>query len=151
MKNISILFSLCFLLSCSAQEKSYYGMDFELVDVLNVDQVLQTIDTSRNSTEIIVQGIVESSCQKSGCWMQLKSSDDRRLMVTFKDYGFFVPKKMADREVAVRGLAEKTVTSIEDLKHYAADEGLTQEEIDAIDEAEVTYSLVADGVKMIER
>ncbi len=152
MKHLLFLFSIITIASCSSAEKSFYGSDFEVVNALGVDEIIETIESNQKSDEVIVQGTISASCQQSGCWMHLKSSNDDVLMVSFKDYGFFIPKKnMIGKEVAVKGFGEKTITSIEDLKHYAQDEGLSQQEIDAIDEVEVSYSFVADGVKMIER
>jgi hypothetical protein len=89
-----------------------------------------------------------SVCQKKGCWMKVAMGDDE-VMVTFKDYGFFMPKNLAEsdlNEVVMNGKAFVSEMSVEDQKHYAEDAGKTQEEIDAITEIKRTLSFEADGV-----
>ena len=71
---------------------------------------------------------------------------DQEAFVKFKDYGFFVPKTLADVEVVVSGRAYVSKTSVEDLKHFAQDAGKPQEEIDAITEPELSLDFMADGV-----
>ena len=67
--------------------------------------------------------------------------------VTFKDYGFFVPKEgMEDKEAIFEGIAFVDTLSVDMLRHYAEDEGKSQEEIDAITEPELAYTFEAIGV-----
>ncbi|MFD0864062.1 DUF4920 domain-containing protein [Sungkyunkwania multivorans] len=89
---------------------------------------------------------VNSVCQKKGCWMRLDLGEDQETMVRFKDYGFFMPKDIADQEVVVEGKAFVEETSVKDLQHYAKDAGKTAEEIAAITKPKKTYSFTADGV-----
>ena len=88
---------------------------------------------------------VNSVCKMKGCWMRL-AVGDQEAFVKFKDYGFFVPKTLADVEVVVSGRAYVSKTSVEDLKHFAQDAGKPQEEIDAITEPELSLDFMADGV-----
>jgi hypothetical protein len=67
-------------------------------------------------------------------------------MVKFKDYGFFVPRDIAGREVVVNGIAFVGEMSIEDQQHYAKDAGKTAEEIAAIGSIRKAYGFEADGV-----
>jgi len=46
----------------------------------------------------------------------------------------------------MEGKAYKEETSVEELKHYAEDEGLSQEEIDAITEPVYELKFMASGV-----
>ncbi|MBT4917946.1 MAG: DUF4920 domain-containing protein, partial [Flavobacteriaceae bacterium] len=71
-------------------------------------------------------------------------------MVKFKDYGFFMPKNIADKEVIVNGKAFVSEVSIEEQRHYAEDAGKSDEEIAAITQVKKTLSLEADGVLLIE-
>lgn len=90
--------------------------------------------------------VVEEVCQSKGCWMKLKLDDGEQVMVKFKDYGFFMPKDIAGKEVVINGLAFVNEMSVDDQKHYAQDAGEPTEVIDAITEPKKTYSFEADGV-----
>ncbi|MBP7822176.1 MAG: DUF4920 domain-containing protein, partial [Saprospiraceae bacterium] len=95
-----------------------------------------------------MKGTVEAVCQAKGCWMSLKSASDpsKLILVKFKDYAFFMPKDIAGKTVVVQGSAYKEVTSIEELKHYAEDEGKSKKEIDAIKSPKEEYKFMAEGV-----
>ena len=75
---------------------------------------------------------------------------DEEAMVKFKDYGFFMPKNIANKEVIVHGKAFVAEVSIEDQRHYAEDAGKSKEALIAIIEVEKTLSFEADGVLLIE-
>ena len=89
---------------------------------------------------------VTEVCQSKGCWMKLQLEDGTQAMVRFKDYGFFVPKDIAGKEVIVDGKAFVDMMSVEDQRHYAEDEGKSEEEITAITEPKKTFSFEASGV-----
>ena len=89
---------------------------------------------------------VNSVCQAKGCWMTLNLEDGKEVMVKFKDYGFFVPKDIAGKEVVINGKAYVKEVPIDELKHYAEDAGKSAEDIAAITEPKRTYSFEADGV-----
>ena len=92
---------------------------------------------------------VEEVCQARGCWMKLDLGGTKEIMVKFKDYGFFVPKDIAGKEVIVSGEAFKEITSIDDLKHYAADREDSKEIREGITEAEEVLSFTAVGVVIL--
>lgn len=89
---------------------------------------------------------INEVCQKKGCWMSMDLDEDNEAFVRFTDYGFFVPKNAADQNGIVEGRAFVSITSVDELKHYAKDAGKSQKEIDEITEPETTYSFLADGV-----
>lgn len=93
-----------------------------------------------------VEGTVESVCKVKGCWMKVKTSDGQTMRVTFKDYGFFVPKDIVGKTVVVEGTAETTTTPVAELRHYAEDAGKSKEEIAKITAPEKALTFVADGV-----
>ena len=101
-----------------------------------------------NGTEMPakVKGKVVDVCQKKGCWMELDKGDGSTIRVTFKDYGFFVPKDIQGREVVISGVAYVDTISVDDLRHYAEDAGKTKDEINAITEPETDVAFEADGV-----
>jgi hypothetical protein len=87
-------------------------------------------------------------CQAKGCWMKLDLGNNETMRVTFKDYGFFVPKDAKGREVVIEGVALKSLTPVDELQHYAKDAGKTAEEIAAITEPVQELSFEAVGVLM---
>ncbi|NMH86507.1 DUF4920 domain-containing protein [Flavivirga algicola] len=89
---------------------------------------------------------VTGVCQAKGCWMTLNLDDNKEVMVKFKDYGFFVPKDIAGKEVIVNGKAYIKEIPVDELKHYAEDAGKSAEAIEAITASKRTYSFEADGV-----
>ncbi|MBL7472279.1 DUF4920 domain-containing protein [Robertkochia sediminum] len=92
------------------------------------------------------QAKVTEVCQMKGCWMKVDLGNDQIAMVRFKDYGFFMPKDLAGKEVIIEGGAFVEEMSVEDRKHYAEDAGSTVEEIEAITEPKKTLSFEATGV-----
>ena len=103
-----------------------------------------------DTTNIKFVAKVNKVCQNKGCWMRLDMGEAESF-VKFKDYGFFMPKDIAGQEVIVQGKAFVEETSVEDLKHFAEDDGKTKEEIDAITQPEVTYSFISEGVLLADK
>jgi Domain of unknown function (DUF4920) len=93
-----------------------------------------------------VSGTVESVCMVKGCWMKVKTANGETMRVTFKDYGFFVPKDITGKTVVFEGEAKRKVTPVSELKHYAEDAGKSKEEIAKITESKNELTFVADGV-----
>ncbi len=108
---------------------------------------LETMMAEKELAEgVVVSGKVTAVCQKKGCWMTLEKPNGDEMRVTFKDYALFMPFDLAGKEVVIRGKAEKSVTPVEDLKHFAEDAGKSAEEIAAITEDEINLKFEADGV-----
>ena len=93
---------------------------------------------------------VNSVCKNKGCWMTLDLPQDDDVMVKFKNYGFFVPKDIEEKDVVVNGKAYVAEVSVEEQKHYAEDKGQSPEEIASITEPKRTLSFLADGVLVKE-
>ena len=89
---------------------------------------------------------VKDVCQAKGCWMTLNLDNGKEMMVKFKDYGFFVPKDIAGKEVIVNGLAFVDEMPVDEQQHYAEDAGKSPDEIASIAEPKRTFSFEADGV-----
>ncbi len=89
---------------------------------------------------------VDEVCQAKGCWMKLNLGNGEQVMVKFKDYGFFMPKDIAGKEVIINGFAFVEEMSVDEQKHYAKDAGEPEETVEAITRPKKTYSFEADGV-----
>ncbi len=99
-----------------------------------------------DSLHLKVKGEIISCCQAKGCWMTMPLDGTAEMMVKFKDYGFFVPRNSAGKEAVVDGWAYREVVSVEELRHYAEDEGKSKEEIAKITKPEERITFMADGV-----
>ena len=103
-----------------------------------------------DSLRVKVKGKVTAVCQMKGCWMTLTDDNfPEEIMVRFEDYGFFMPKTIAGRTVIADGIVYKTVTSVEELRHYAEDAGKSKKEINAITEPKEELRFLASGVLLL--
>lgn len=161
MKNLLIfsLFFIFFLAGCSgsksentietAVEKDLpignFGEDINDGGLVSLQQLLSVLDDSEEFTGK-VKGEIKEVCAMKGCWMTIDLPNGQTMRVTFKDYGFFVPKNSQGYPVIIEGVATKKITDVATLKHYAEDAGKSQEEIDAITSPRLEYAFEAIGV-----
>ena len=101
---------------------------------------------SKESLAATVEGKVSSVCQAKGCWMKIETGTGESIRVTFKDYGFFVPKDLSGSTIIMKGVASYNVTSVEELRHYAEDAKKSKEEIEKITEPKKELVFEAEGV-----
>jgi hypothetical protein len=113
----------------------------EMLAKFNTLKVGDTLNVKFAST-------IKEVCTKKGCWMKLPLNDAEETMVTFKDYGFFMPLDAKDREVIVEGKAFVKETTVAELQHYAEDAGKTKEEIAQITVPKKEFAFEANGVLM---
>lgn len=120
MRFLPIFFAL---IACTNTGISYdsYG------EKISQEGTMETIDflaqVSEEESTYKVKGVIEEVCQMKGCWMTLKNEKGANIRITFKDYGFFVPKDISGREVIIEGTAMKEVLEEDIAKHYAEDGG----------------------------
>ena len=108
----------------------------------------QVLETPQDYTKdaIVVEGVVETACQKMGCWMQVAPAAGKAGMrVTFKDYGFFVPKDSKGLSARMEGQVEVKTLSKEEADHLAG-EGATLNRNPDGTANEVSF--VASGVEL---
>ena len=129
----------------AASSSQPYGETISAEGALPADQLPQLL-AGRDSVQVKLVGTVLESCQKKGCWMKVEVPGGHPIQVTFKDYGFFVPKGMHGETAVMEGVAYVDTVSVADLRHFAEDAGKTAAEIAAITTPEPTYTLVAKGV-----
>lgn len=120
-------------------------------EVLSSEELLEKYKNLKvgDTLNLKFAGQVKEVCQKKGCWMKVDLGD-QDAMVTFKDYGFFMPKDLQDKEVIMAGKAYIEEMSVEDQRHYAEDGGATPKEALAITEPKKTFSFKAHGVLIPE-
>ena len=132
----------------SAQTKfplNYYGEKITEEGAIHAESLTTALGED-DSMNVKVKGKIVSTCKKKGCWMKIDIGDGKTMRVTFKDYGFFVPKGVSDKETVFEGKVKKTMTDVETLKHYAEDEGKSQGEIEAIKQPLIDLTFEAVGV-----
>jgi hypothetical protein len=100
----------------------------------------------KDSLKVKITGVIKEVCQKKGCWMTMNIGGDKSMQVKFKDYAFFVPKDASGKTVVLEGVAFTDTTSVAELKHYAEDGGKSKEEIEKINEPEISVAFEANGV-----
>ena len=129
-------------------QNNVFGENIENDKIMSKKELVSLYD---NDSKFITkfEATVVDVCQMKGCWMRLDLGDNKKVMVNFKDYGFFVPKDISGKNVIVSGEACKKIISVDELKHYASDRGESEEKIASIDKPEIVYSLIANGVKLL--
>jgi hypothetical protein len=165
MKYLSFVCLLGLLVSCKNEPKmsaptsetqsphslGVYGDTIHTEGALSVADAMEALKTN-DSVMCAISGYVTGVCQAKGCWMVLSSNpqDSTGFFVKFRDYGFFVPLDLAGSKVVIKGKAFKEVTSVEELQHYAEDEGKSKEEIALITQPQEEIKFLADGVVVVE-
>lgn len=155
------VFSLLIALSCqSPKEQSAasteetilgeYGGKLNSSDALTVEEMFSQLEKG-NNFEGKVAAEIQEVCTKKGCWLTVVLPDGNLMRVTFKDYGFFVPTTSEGYPIILEGLAQKTVTDVESLRHYAEDAGKSKQEIEAITQPKEEFTFEATGVIIKEK
>ena len=144
MKKLVLLMVLIPLFSLAQNtDLKYYG---EKINPTNTVSLQDLITHAKEKSIAKVNGTILSTCPKKGCWMQVKVETDT-IQVTFKDYGFFVPKNgLENKKTVLEGFVKQDTISVEMLRHYADDAGKSKSEIELIVKPEFKLSFVASGV-----
>lgn len=131
---------------------SSFGKEINDAKALSVDKVAEQYKSMKVGDSINTKMIakVDEVCQAKGCWMKLNLENGEQVMVKFKDYGFFMPKDIAGREVVINGKAFVNEVPVDEQRHYAEDAGKSAEEVAKITEPKKTFSFLADGVLLKE-
>ena len=161
MKNILFIASAVLLFACGNTEQTTEEAE-EIIEEVIVTETKHGEDitdelamtpaeflakfNAEDGAELKLAANIKDVCSKKGCWMVLDLGDEKTMRVTFKDYGFFVPKDASGKLATIQGVAKMDTTDVATLKHYAEDAEASQEEIDAITEPEYNYSFEAIGV-----
>jgi len=137
--------------ACKEQEGTEYisfGEDITPENVITPEQMAEKFHSLKESDTIDVKfhSTILDICQKKGCWMSLDLKNKEEVIVRFKDYGFFVPMDASGNQSIVEGKAYLSVTSVDQLKHFAKEAKKSQEEIDAITEPRIRYMVMSNGV-----
>ena len=143
-----IFFFVSLVQSQSDKTFESFGEEITVDGSISYNDMLDQLKGS-DTLETKVRAQVNAVCQMAGCWMNVSDTEmaaAESTFVRFKDYGFFVPKDISGKEVIMEGIAYRSVTSVDELKHFAEDEGKSAEEIAKITEPKEELVFMASGV-----
>ena len=124
-----------------------YGAQINETGVEKASNIFVTVV---DSLSVKLEGNIAQTCKMKGCWMNVKVGEEQ-IRVTFRDYGFFVPKEGVEgRKAIFEGTLKRSVTDVETLRHLAEDAGKSDAEIANIMEPKEELTFVADGVLIYE-
>ncbi len=131
------------------EEMTAFGAPITLTETTSFADVMAKPEEFKGK-EVLVEATVTKSCVKKGCWMIMKDGK-YEMRVSFKDYGFFVPKGMTDRRARVQGLVSRQIVSVKDARHYLKDEGASEAAIKKVTKPVESVSFVATGVALLPK
>lgn len=136
----------------AVEDANLFGKELSNIELTELSNLYVKINEEGEIAPVKLKAKVTSVCQMKGCWMTIASDDQpgKSIHVNFEDYGFFVPKDISGREVILEGKAFKEVTSVDELRHYAEDEGKSEAEIASITEPVEKYKFTATGVRLLD-
>jgi hypothetical protein len=95
----------------------HFGAPFTDAKVIALEKAMSDVDRLA-SKPVKIEGEIKDVCQAKGCWLVV-TDGERAMRVTFKDYGFFVPKEAAGKKVVLEGTVEKKIISEMHAQHIA--------------------------------
>lgn len=132
-----------------ADPGTVFGEKVNAANAVSVEQLYSQIQSKEDrKMEVTIKGTVSAVCQMEGCWIRVKSPDGN-MMVRMKDHKFAVPVILDGKSVAIHGLAQEKITTVEQLRHYAEDAGKSKEEIAKITEPKKEIVMEAKGVLVL--
>ena len=108
--SVSLALAGCATRSEGPAQAVYGAAPAGVAPVRTLEETLTEANVGRT---VAVRARVAEVCRMKGCWMVL-TDGALTARVTFKDYGFFVPKDLAGKTVVAEGtLSRKTLTADE--------------------------------------
>jgi hypothetical protein len=144
----ALIFCLALILvppAAAGESGKHFGAKFTDAKLVPLADVLADVDTF-SKAPIKVEGTIKDVCQQKGCWLVV-TDGKRQMRVSFKDYGFFVPKDVKDRTVVLEGLVSKKTLTEGAAQHYASE---STEKVDpsTIQGPQEVIAMVATGVEI---
>jgi hypothetical protein len=114
-----IIVALSVALPALADHKAgkHFGAPFTDAKVVALDKAISDVEKYA-SKPIKLEGEIKDVCQAKGCWLVI-TDGERAMRVSFKDYGFFVPKDATGKKVILEGMIEKKTISEMHAQHIA--------------------------------
>jgi len=131
--------------SGESETPGLHGAMINVQNPVSGEELIQLL-ADKDSVWVTFKSTIVTNCQRTGCWMDMDLGSEKVMKVFFKDYEFFIPLDSKGKTATIEGYATKELVDVEMLKHYAEDDGQSQETIDAITEPELIYMFDAIGV-----
>lgn len=138
-------------IAVGATQESTVGKTFGTNPTISESQRLGSIlaePEKYKGHEVAVEAELKQVCKKKGCWAVL-SEDGNEVRMTFKDYGFFIPKDSSGKRVLAQGRIVEKKMSEKMRRHYLEDAGASASEIEKIKGDATEKSFVASGVRFL--
>jgi len=129
----------------AGDSKSHFGAKFTDAKTVKLEDVLASVDSYAGKT-VKVEGTIKDVCQQKGCWLVV-TDGTRQMRVSFKDYGFFVPKDVKERKVVLEGTVSKKTITEGAAQHYAS-ESADKVDPESIQGPQQVIAMVATGVEI---
>lgn len=95
---------------------------------------------------VVVEGVITTSCERKGCWMQLAPAAGKPgVRVTFKDYGFFIPLDAKGMSARAEGVAAVKTLSKKEADHLEEEGAKLTRNTDG---TATEVSFIANGVEL---
>jgi hypothetical protein len=121
----------------------------EVADKLAKGEETQDLDLGEGNVvkalDAKVEGTVSEVCKAQGCWLRIKNEEGVEMFVN-TNHDFLVDQTIIGKKVVVKGNAYGEEKTVAELQAIAKDAGKSEEEVAAITEAQVDYSLMAKGL-----
>lgn len=142
-----ILFMLALAIGLSACERSTgnFGAQVDPQGAISVDDLWKNMQGAE-PWETKVKGTIQSVCQSKGCWYTLNTTEGEEITIVTRDHAFSIPKGSSGKTAIAQGQARWEVTTVDELKEAALEEGKKPEEIDQIVNEERYLVFDADGI-----
>jgi hypothetical protein len=144
-----VIAALCVNVSALAGQKAgkHFGAPFTEAKVIALEKAMSDVEKLA-STPIKIEGEIKDVCQAKGCWLVV-TDGERAIRVSFKDYGFFVPKDAAGKKVVLEGTVEKKIISEMHAQHIAQ-ESKEKTDPSTIKGPQQIITMVATGVEILD-
>ncbi|MDB5002859.1 MAG: hypothetical protein JWQ34_1084 [Mucilaginibacter sp.] len=125
MKYWSLLFSICLVISATAQHHTplphgmVYGIKPGTTTMLPAWRVEAFMDT-KTRINTTIRGRVIKVTKPKGGWFELDAGKGKIITAHFKNIGINIPPGLKGKIVIVEGVAEKQFIA-DDLQHFAGD------------------------------
>jgi hypothetical protein len=107
-KHFASLIIAATLFSCShSSSPKFYGEAFDTTQVISVGELALQSGVQK---EVTVKGIISSSCQGDGCWLNLANPGGKEIYVDW-DEKFHLPHDISGKTVFIRGHAYVDTTA----------------------------------------
>jgi hypothetical protein len=143
MKRIALALALLFPLLALAEDATIKrGTALSTAKPTPIADVIKSPEAYKEKP-VLVEGTVNNVCTQKGCWMELDG-----MHVTFKDYGFFVPKTSKGYAARAEGVTQVETLSKDEADHLAGEGAKVHRNADGT-ATQVTF--VASGVELTKK